>query len=273
LDDGAAFALLIETLRPWLGHLVIVGGWAHRLHRLHALASAPTYAPIRTRDVDLALSLRAPVDGDMRQALERAGFGRRFLGSGSPPVTHYALGDEDAGFYAEFLAPLQGSEVKRDRTSDVTASKAGINVQKLRHLDVLLVAPWSVRLDSRTDVPFQEPVDILLTNPVGFIVQKLLIHDRRPANKRAQDLLYIHDTLELFGGALDNLRVLWVKDVRPSMPRKTARAAETIVQTLFSRVTDAHREAARIPLGRALTPEALRAACAYGLSEILREDR
>ena len=141
MDDGAAFALLIETLRPWLGHLVIVGGWAHRLHRVHALAGAPTYAPIRTRDVDLALSLRAPVDGDMRQALERAGFRRRFLGSDSPPVTHYALGDEDAGFYAEFLAPLQGSDVKRDGTSDVTASKAGINVQKLRHLDVLLVAP------------------------------------------------------------------------------------------------------------------------------------
>ena len=130
-----------------------------------------------------------------------------------------------------------------------------------------------MRLDSRADAPFQEPVDILLTNPVGFIVQKLLIHDKRPANKRAQDLLYIHDTLELFGGALDILRVLWVNEVRPSMPAKTARAAETMVQTLFNRVTDAHREAARIPLGRALTPEALRAACAYGLGEILREDR
>ena len=103
MDDSAAFALLIQTLRPWLGHLVIVGGWAHRLHRLHPLASTPAYAPLRTRDVDLALSLQAPVAGDIREALEQAGFGRRFLGSDTPPVTHYGLGDEDGGFYAEFL--------------------------------------------------------------------------------------------------------------------------------------------------------------------------
>ena len=47
------------------------------------------------------------------------------------------------GFYAEFLVPLQGSERKRDGKPDVTASKAGIIAQKLRHLDLLLVAPWS----------------------------------------------------------------------------------------------------------------------------------
>jgi hypothetical protein len=41
MEDAASLARLVEALRPWLGHLVIVGGWAHRLHRLHALAGAP----------------------------------------------------------------------------------------------------------------------------------------------------------------------------------------------------------------------------------------
>jgi hypothetical protein len=141
VDDAAAFARLVQALRPWLGHLVIVGGWAHRLHRLHPLAGKPTHAPIRTRDVDVALSLRAPLAGDIRDALETAGFERQFLGSGTPPVTHYALGGEDAGFYAEFLVPLSGSERKRDGSPNVTARKAGITAQKLRHLDLLMVAP------------------------------------------------------------------------------------------------------------------------------------
>jgi hypothetical protein len=43
VEDFVAFARLVDALRPWLGHLVIVGGWAHRLHRFHPLATAPAY--------------------------------------------------------------------------------------------------------------------------------------------------------------------------------------------------------------------------------------
>jgi hypothetical protein len=28
------FARLIEALDPWLGQIVVIGGWAHRLYRL-----------------------------------------------------------------------------------------------------------------------------------------------------------------------------------------------------------------------------------------------
>jgi hypothetical protein len=43
MNDIAALAKLIEAIRPWLGQLVVVGGWAHRLHRYHPLASSPPY--------------------------------------------------------------------------------------------------------------------------------------------------------------------------------------------------------------------------------------
>ena len=59
MEDAASFARLIEALRPWLDHLVIVGGWAYRLHRLHPRAGAPTHPPVRTRDVDCAMSVHA----------------------------------------------------------------------------------------------------------------------------------------------------------------------------------------------------------------------
>ena len=269
MEDAEPFARLVEAVRPWLGHLVFVGGWAHRLHRLHPLAGKPSYLPLRTRDVDVALSLQAPLEGNIRQALERAGFSRRFRGDDTPPVTHYHLGEDDGGFYAEFLVPLQGGEVKRNGTPDVTASKAGINAQKLRYLDLLLEAPWSVGVGLDVGVPMDRPTDVLLPNPVSFIVQKLLIHDKRPPNKKAQDVLYIHDTLELFGGALDDLRVLWVDQLRPKMPSKTATRAETTAHAWFDQVTDTIRDATRIPQDRRLSPEVVRSACAYGLGEIL----
>ena len=108
MEDSEAFARLIRALRPWLGQVVIVGGWAHRLHRLHPLATTPAYEPIRTRDADVALSLHAPMEGDIRFALERQGFARAFLGTDTPPVTQYRLGEQDGGFYTEFLVPLTG---------------------------------------------------------------------------------------------------------------------------------------------------------------------
>ena len=268
MNDAAAFARLIEALRPWLGHLVMAGGWAHRLHRYHPSAQSPNHEPIRTRDVDFALSLQASLPGDIKAALDDAGFGPSYLGDDAPPVTHYQLKD-DAGFYAEFLAPLQGSEIKRGKP-DATGSAAGITAQKLRHLDLLLIAPWSVRVATGVDIPLERPVDILLPNPVSFIVQKLLIHERRKPDKQAQDILYIHDTLELFGGALEELRRVWVEEVRPQMPATTVKRAERVARELFEQVTDTIREAVRIPQDRSLSPEVLRAACEYGLSEILR---
>jgi hypothetical protein len=269
VDDAAAFGRLIQALRPWLGHLVIVGGWAHRLHRLHPLAAAPTYAAPRTRDVDLALSLRAPLEGDIKAALEAAQFKPEYSGDNRPPVTQYTLADADAGFYAEFLVPLDGGETKRDGSPDVTVSKAGVNAQKLRHLDILLVAPWSVQIGPGTEIAFDEPVDLLVPNPVSFIIQKVLIHDKRKPDKKAQDLLYIHDTLELFGSSIDKLRPIWTDDVRTTLSDRTATRAEAAAHALFQHVTNTIREAARIPQDRRLAPDALRAVCAYGISEVL----
>ena len=269
MEDLDAFARLIAALRPWLGQLVVVGGWAHRLHRFHPLANPPPHLPLRTRDVDLAFSADAAITGNLRTALSDAGFGEELFGDDAPPATHYRLGEENAGFYAEFLTPLHGSGVKRGGASDATVSMAGVTAQKLRYLDLLLLAPWSIRVGPDLGVPVAADVDVRVPNPTGFIVQKLLIHSDRPGSKKAQDVLYIHDTLELFGASLGELRRLWVDVVRPAMPAKTARRGEAGAQELFAEVTDTIREAARIPQDRRLAPENVQRACEYGLGEIL----
>jgi hypothetical protein len=269
VEELGAFARVLGALRPWLGQVVVVGGWAHRLHRFHPLANPPAYQPLRTRDADLAFSLDAPPRGDLGGALEKAGFTQELLGEHTPPVTHYRLGAEDAGFYVEFLTPLRGSGVKRSGKPDATVAMAGITAQKLRYLEMLLTSPWTVRLGRSSGVPLAPAADVLVPNPVSFIVQRLLIHGERDPRKKAQDVLYIHDTFELFGGSLEALRAVWADAVRSAMPAKTAKRADKIARDLFAEVTDTIREASRIPQDRHPLPEDIRAACYLGLDAVL----
>jgi hypothetical protein len=273
LEDFDAFARLVNALRPWLGQLVVVGGWAHRMHRFHPMANPPGHLPLRTRDTDLAFSPDEALTGDVRTALTDAGFAEELFGDDVPPATHYRLGEDEAGFYAEFLTPLHGSGLKRDGKPDATMSKAGITAQKMRHLELLLISPGSVRIRPAKEIPIAADVELFVANPTSFMIQKLLIHADRPPHKKAQDILYIHDSLELFGGSLGELRRLWADEVRPRMAAKTAKRAETIAKELFDEVTDTIREAARIPQDRRLAPENVQRACEYGLGEILQFER
>jgi hypothetical protein len=268
MTDTASFARLVTALRPWLGRIVVVGGWAHRLHRLHPLASPSAYPPLATLDADIALSDRGPLEGDIRAALREAGFHEAFFGDHSPPVIHYELGREDGGFFAEFLAPLRGDGRNADGSESVTLRIAGVSAQRLRHLELLLAHPWEVRLGPDSGIDLDRPADVPIANPVSFIAQKLLIHDLRPPSKRAQDALYIHDTLELFGGELDTLATVWRDGIRGTLHEKAARRVVALCESNFGRVTDTLREAARIPPNRRLRPERLQETCAFGLAQI-----
>jgi hypothetical protein len=266
LDD---FERLVAALNPWLGSVVFVGGWAHRLHREHPSASIPAYAPVRTRDADVAFGTSTPLKGKIAPALRRAGFREELSSDEKPPIAKYHLGNDDQGFYAEFLTPLTGSGTKRDGSSDATLARGGVVAQRLRHLEVLLVAPWQLRIGG-IDSPFvKDPADILVTNPTAFVVQKLLIHGLRKPGKQAQDILYIHDTIELFGSSLDNLAELWRETVRPALSASQRHQVRARRHAIFSTTSDTIREAARIPVDRRLRPEELRLVCEHGLDTIL----
>jgi len=248
---------------------VLVGGWAHRLYRLHELANVPGYQPLTTKDTDFAFSAGAPLQGDIKAALETAGFSEKLSGESQPPVTHYELSEDDAGFYAEFLTPLAGSGRKRDGKLDATVAVAGVTAQKLRHLEILLIGPWVVKIGPDKGFPLPGKVDLQIANPASFIVQKLLIqHDRKPA-KRAQDVLYIHDTLELFAGVLPELKASWEQRIRPTLSERATRHVIELSATSFSSVTDTIRDAAQMAQDRNLSPERLGGLCQAALREII----
>lgn len=130
------FGQLLAALEPWLDQIVIVGGWAHRLYRLHPDAQALDYPPLSTLDADIALSPTLMTgEPDIHARLLAFGFGEEFFGETRPPATHYHLVGETSGFYAEFLTPLVGSEHDRKQKRKGVIGVAGASTQQLRHID------------------------------------------------------------------------------------------------------------------------------------------
>jgi hypothetical protein len=268
VNDRLAFTRLVEALSPWIHQFVFVGGWAHRLYRLHPKADTPSYQPLATLDADVAFAERASLEGDIKACLQEAGFHEQLTGNHRPPVSQYTLGeDQPGGFYAEFLTPLIGRATDRDGRPIATLGRAGITAQRLRYLELLRNAPWSVTLGD--DWGTSAPLTLRIPNPVSFIVQKLLIHNDRARDKKAQDILYIHDTLDLFASDMDGLVAVWRDDVRLAMPHKWVQHLMRAKDETFGQLNDRIRDAAVIPQDRELDPDRMRAMCQAVLEEML----
>jgi hypothetical protein len=246
---------------------VIIGGWAHRLYRLHPHAQALDYAPLATLDADIALPAGLlTTTPSIHDRLRAYGFTEEFLGDDRPPATHYALRDEASGFYAEFVTPLTGGAYDRRSKRKATIQIAGVTSQQLRHIDVLLIDPWVVDFEFTGGA--EERKTLQIANPACFLAQKILIHSKRNREDRARDVLYVHDTLEVFGGRLDQLRAEWQTRIAPRLHRNHAQAVRKAPDRLFGEITDAIRNASIAAAGRDLTPESVRETCRFGLQHL-----
>ncbi len=254
--DLEAFARTVEALGPYLDDLVFVGGWAHYLYTLTPEAAPLGFTPLTTEDADIAAPLRLRVRGKtIPELLVAAGFEQRLSGDHIPPVAEYALGDQTSGFYVEFLAPLEGGEVKRGGRPDVTAKVGGVTAQKLRHLDILLVKPWAVTLTRELGFPVSRPQTIRVPNPASYVVQKVLVLGKRHPSSQPKDVLYLHDTFAAFTDATPKMREAW-DALRSAMSPAHVRSFQTKARNLISGPSDLLRSAARIAAGRARPPTA-----------------
>jgi len=106
-----------------------------------------------------------------------------------------------------------------------------------------------------------------IANPASFLAQKILIHEEREPRERAKDLLYIHDTIEVF-------RRVWRNCGRSSgrrSLRSSIREGGAAAEKLFGKVDDAIREASQVASGRKLTAERLAETSEAGLKEIFTQ--
>ncbi len=272
-SEQDAFAKAAGALRPYLTELVVVGGWAHRLFRLHPRATAPSFRPLATDDVDVATPLdlgsaRPPID----TLLKAAGFEPEVRGDESPPVARYVLGTAHEAFELEFIADLRGSETKR-RGRDATALLAGISAQKLRHVEVLLMNPWTVHLDASVGYAVPGgPVDLRIPNPTAYLFQKVVTLPRRVlGGKQGKDVLYVFDTLHLFASSFDVLGDCW-RTLSPTLTGKVQRQFAELRARLFAADADGVVAAAAIARGTGRpsppTPTVIAATCRAGFDAV-----
>ena len=215
-------------------------------------------------DADVAVPADLPArEQDIRARLVAQGFTEEFFGEDQPPATHYHLGGEFSGFYAEFLTPLVGGEYDRKHRRKATIELAGIVSQRLRYIELLLRHTWSIDFESDGSA-----TQIQIPNPVGFLAQKVLIHEKREREHRAKDILYMHDTLEVFGAHLPEMRDLSRCIVAPQLPPRPTNKLSKAAANLFGELSDDIRRAAEISPERALSPEKIREACHYGFDRV-----
>jgi hypothetical protein len=251
-------------LEPWLDQVVIIGGWAHQLYQLHPDAQQLEYPPLTTLDTDVAVPAELPDrEQDIRERLLAQGFTEELLGDSRPPATHYRLGGDASGFYAEFLTPLVGSEYDRKHRRRATLQVGGVVSQQLRYIEVLLHEPWSIDYESDG-----YGARVLIANPLSYMAQKILIHAKRGREDRAKDILYIHDTLEVFAPRLQELAKLWRESVAPRLTPRAVRFVTQAARVLFGELSDDVRRASEVAGARGRSPEAIREACDYGLSQL-----
>ena len=206
-------------------------------------------------------------EATVRERLLGAGFTEEFEGEDYPPATHYHYG-KGGGFYAEFLAPLVGSEYDRHGNRKATLEVGGISSQLLRYIEILLISPWRVELSEETGFPLSPKRIVQIANPASLLAQKILIHEQRDYKDRAKDLLYMHDTVEVFSENLEELRDIFRKDIVPHLHPRRVAELEQAGDRLFGKMDDTIREASLMATGRSLPPERLAETARAGLAEI-----
>ena len=106
-EELKEIAGVLDAVRPYLGELVLIGGWAHRLFRLHPLARARDFEPLTTEDVDFAVpsEFRKKNAEPLSKLLEGAHFKPVHKSIHTePPLVRY---ESEAGLLIEFLANLE----------------------------------------------------------------------------------------------------------------------------------------------------------------------
>lgn len=104
----------MQALEPILEDVLVVGGWAHRLHREHPLADASDEAPVQTSDCDIVFGLKSPAPQglDLQVRFRLAGFDYEHTGT-ELQESGVFRSRTDPAFTVQLLVPRRGSGTTR----------------------------------------------------------------------------------------------------------------------------------------------------------------
>ena len=206
----ASLLTTLRALEPYLGDVVVVGGWVPTLYRRYGRVPA-RHPALFTRDIDVVVPARLPESGrpSIDELLRGAGYEARVYGSEMGEATKYEL--QSPATEVEFLVPEVGPPGPASR-----AVQEGLSAQALRYVSILLENTQG--LEVRDSV---EGMDVALSVrvplPAAFVYQKGLTLEHR-RDKVAKDLYYIFDLLD----SCDDVRcsiVAGIAELRSSCTR------------------------------------------------------
>lgn len=181
----------IAPLRPYLGQLVIAGGWVPYLYTKLYEGSVAN-APLLTTDFDVALVRRSLIEGDVTldESILNSGFTYDFASLDKPPVVKYVKHLKNGSqAEIEFITDAAGAVGRVEVIGSV-------NAQALQDVDLLLDRPWALPLARFGDLGEGE---LCLPRPSRFVLHKVLVAPRRGRwEKTAKDLYYAFYTLDCF---------------------------------------------------------------------------
>jgi hypothetical protein len=262
---------VIRALEPVLPSVIVIGGWAHHLHREHPLAHPADEEALQTLDLDVALgaAASAATNLDLVARFNSAGFEYEHTGTELLESGHFRS-RADRTFTVQLLTARRGSGTRRDGTPIRSLRIGGTPVEVLRGLDLLEADPWRARWQSATGSAYE----LAVCHPTAFLIVKLLLTrtQSRPSRRRAKDLLYVVDTLRLFSGKWDDL----LREV-PTLPARVRRAlwadiraaCEETLQPESSELQLALRMYPELPGTRPSTTAGLADLCRAGLKPVL----
>lgn len=176
----------IKVLAPYLGEIVIVGGWVPFLYNRYGQVPSP-HPLLRTMDIDVVVPRHVEAHGrpTIDELLSRAGYQASISGL-DVSVVKYELASPVTEI--EFLTPEVGRPGKA-----VLAVQRGLTAQALRYVQILLENTKRIKIN---DTIHGANIGLVVTvpSPGAFIYQKGLTlspSSRRPAAKIDKDLYYI----------------------------------------------------------------------------------
>ena len=177
----------LDTLKPYLQEIVIVGGWVPFLYRKYGEIPA-RHPSVRTTDIDIAVPHQVPDNGrpTMDNLLSEAGYAVEIFGSYGGMVK-YKLATPPTEI--EFITPETG----RPGEPSIVVQN-GLRARALRYVEILLENTRQIALNEHIK-DLHISAGVKLPSPAAYIYQKALTLPLR-SSKAAKDLYYIFDLLD-----------------------------------------------------------------------------
>jgi hypothetical protein len=286
MDNDPDRKMLVRALRavePALRDIVLVGGWAQRLHAHHPLAAADARA-LHTVDADLFVPKPSSNNAIRNESLRNAGFEIRPSGDESPPTTRYALSHEGHKLDLDFLAHRAGASRDRRDRSCATIHVGEAVAQRLPFMEVMSHETWTCVLDEERGYPTgASSLIVQVVGPATYVAHKLMVLEDRQdpqswrrtrsraphggdddyRTKQERDVRYLYESIRRFAPALSQLRECWMRRTTSPGERRRLNNGRRLLQKFVPGAA-----AARDLDGRTADPQRLRDVLDLGLAEI-----